>query len=290
MKGLKKLVLASAIIAASSSAFAMQAMDDESMSATTGQDGLTIKLNTNLSNLTVKYVDRDGIAGGNYTHAGAVVISPLGIQSNNQVITIDAGGNAGTAAGTQGQLRIGIQMGTLGQASDDTIINLNNTKISVADAVDTANLVTGNHANVGALTDIITFDATAQLKIAAGGSATLLLGNRNATYVAATDTFTGDHMISLLSDIPSIALTGMAINDAVGGGKIGIGTLLVDNIHSVVGVDAVAGGLRIDTNGTTIGSLGLESVKLGDLATAQSIGDIYVSGITANNVITVTGH
>jgi hypothetical protein len=288
MKGFNKLVLATAIIAASSCSFAMQAMDDDSLSAATGQDGITIKMDTNLSNLTVKWVDRDGIVGDpTYSNAGGVVITPLGIQSTNQVITIDAGGNAGTGVGTQGQLRIGVTMGTLGNAADDTIINLNGTKIRVADAVNVpvggwTTETLAQRSATGAATDIITFDATAQLRISAGGTLTMLLGNRAA----------GAHLISVLSDIPSIALTGMSILDgATGPGiGIGIGTLTIDTVHAVAGIDVVAGGLQINTNGTTIGAVGLEQVKLGTLATAASIGDVYISGFTANSIITVTGH
>ena len=44
MKMLKKLALVSAISAISAGAFAMEAMDDESMAATTGQDGITINV------------------------------------------------------------------------------------------------------------------------------------------------------------------------------------------------------------------------------------------------------
>ena len=44
MKMLKKLALVSAISMISAGAFAMEAMDDESMAATTGQDGITIKV------------------------------------------------------------------------------------------------------------------------------------------------------------------------------------------------------------------------------------------------------
>ncbi|MCP5175009.1 MAG: hypothetical protein H6996_07890 [Moraxellaceae bacterium] len=44
MKMLKKLALVSAISAISVSAFAMEAMDDETMAATTGQDGITINI------------------------------------------------------------------------------------------------------------------------------------------------------------------------------------------------------------------------------------------------------
>ena len=44
MKMLKKLALVSAVSMISAGAFAMEAMDDESMAATTGQDGITIKV------------------------------------------------------------------------------------------------------------------------------------------------------------------------------------------------------------------------------------------------------
>ena len=44
MKMLKKLALASAVSMISAGAFAMEAMDDESMSAATGQDGITIQI------------------------------------------------------------------------------------------------------------------------------------------------------------------------------------------------------------------------------------------------------
>jgi hypothetical protein len=295
MKGLKKLVLASAIIAASSSALAMQAMDDQSMSDTTGQDGLTVNLSTNMTGLTIKWIDRDGItADPAYTHAGGVVISPIGIVSPHTTITIDAGGTAGDTTGN-GQLRIGVTMGAAGNAADNTIVNLNNATISVGDAYDKVagvppSLATDpTAANVGTTSDIIKFDATAQLTIAAGGTADIRLGSRTATYVAATDTFTGDHLITLNTSIPSLSLTGMAIVDNVGGGQITIGTLVVNNIVAKAGIDAVPNGLRIDTTGTTLGDVGLEQVRLGTAASAP-IGDIYVSGLTANNVITITGH
>lgn len=65
MKGLKKLILASAITAASTSAFAMQALDDEALSATTGQDGLTITLGTDINIGALRILDKDGLTGSN---------------------------------------------------------------------------------------------------------------------------------------------------------------------------------------------------------------------------------
>ena len=265
MKGLKKLVLASAIIAASSSAFAMQAMDDESMSATTGQDGLTISLNVNMSNLDVKWIDRDGIVGDpNYANAGAVHITPIGISATGQVITIDAGGSAGNSTGN-GQLRIG--MTTTGA----TVINLNNTVISVADASPTGSAI-------GADTPILTFGATAALNISAGMNTTITLGNR-----------VGGHFLTATAVLPSISLSNLSINDAVGGGVIALDKIVVNGVNSATAIDVTNTGLTIDTTGTTVGEVGLEGIRLGTAASA-SIGDVYIANITANNVITVTGH
>lgn len=317
MKGFKKLLLTSAILAASSSAIAMQAMDEEALSSTTGQDGITINLDVDMQDLNIRYIDRDGIAGGDYANAGGIEISPLGITASNQTITIDAGGTAGDTTGL-GQLRIGMVAGGA------TVINLNNTVISAADAGPTG-------SSLGATTPILSFDATASLTIAAGASMTMLLGNRTATYsaavagsadadpltdgadgdgiltndadqgfvAAAPESFTGDHMISIVSSIPSLSLTGLRIHDAVGGGQIGIGTIAVTGVDTNIGVDVVAGGLRVDTTGTTIDSIGLENIKVGAAPVltnrTNSIGDIYITsavpgGIAMNNVITITGH
>lgn len=272
MKGLKKLVLASAIIAASSSAFAMQAMDDESMSATTGQDGITISMDTNLSGLGITYIDRDGITGSSHTSAGGIIISPLGIQTTGVKIDIDAGGSAGTGAGN-GMLQIQVT------TPNNTVVNLNNTKISVADA-------TAAGSTVGTPTDIITFSPTASLTIA--GSATPSL----TIQLGAEDQ---GAMIKATSDIPTLTLTGMTINDANSGGSIGIGSLTIANVHAVNSIDVTSAGLVIDTTGTTLGEVGLERVRLGSTAavvagTAPAIGDIYITGLAPTGTITVSGH
>lgn len=294
MKGLNKLVLASAIIAASSSAFAMQALDEDTMSATTGQDGLTITINsTNLQNLDVKYIDRDGIAGdATYAHAGGLHIFGAGgatdgldiTSSDPTVITLDVGGVAGSGAGAGGQLRIGVAMGA-------TTINLQNVTIAAVDAVDTANLTATNHATTGpdAGNSIISFGTGAALNIAAGSKIEIQLGNRAV----------GSHFLTTFANLGNISLTNLSINDSVGGGSISLGTVGLSGVQSSAAVDVVAGGLRIDTgydstaaggyNGTSIGQLALERVKLGSAAQAP-IGDVYISNLTANNVITITGH
>ena len=66
MKMLKKLALVSAISMISAGAFAMEAMDDESMAAATGQDGITIKV------IPGEFRDA-GNSGANLTAANAAI-------------------------------------------------------------------------------------------------------------------------------------------------------------------------------------------------------------------------
>ena len=65
MKLLNKLALATAVAALSTASFAMEAMTDDSMAATTGQDGINLQINTSAA-VTADSVlihDNDGFAG-----------------------------------------------------------------------------------------------------------------------------------------------------------------------------------------------------------------------------------
>lgn len=66
MKMLKKLALVSAVSMISAGAFAMEAMDDESMAQTTGQDGITIKV------IPGEFLDT-GNGGANLTAANSAI-------------------------------------------------------------------------------------------------------------------------------------------------------------------------------------------------------------------------
>jgi len=82
MKALKKLALVSAVSMISAGAFAMEAMDDESMSATTGQDGISILVSP--GNKTVAQLQAMGVSN--------TTIDQIGQYSNG------ADGLAGTGA------------------------------------------------------------------------------------------------------------------------------------------------------------------------------------------------
>ena len=98
MKGLKKLVLASAIAAAPFAQAEMVAMEDALLGEMTGQAGVSIELDATISIGSVEYTDTDGLANGagslafnNITVGGALVGDSLdGIK-----IDIDVDGTDG---------------------------------------------------------------------------------------------------------------------------------------------------------------------------------------------------
>ena len=100
MKKLTKLALAVSV-AFSANAMAMQAMDDASLSATTGQDGLTIGIGISKIEIAKLYIhDNDGLSG-TPADAGAIYIKGDGLagsatKDHGVVITANYGGVGGT--------------------------------------------------------------------------------------------------------------------------------------------------------------------------------------------------
>lgn len=263
MKSLKKLALVSAMIAASSSAFAMEALDEEAMAAATGQDGLRITLDTNLSGMNIKWIDRDGTGVAGYGNAGAVTIGPVGISTTGMTIDIDAGGSVGDTTG-DGLLAIGIS------APNAINVNLNNTAIAVADA-------TASGSTSGTATTVIQFDATAALTIGAGLTMDIELGNEVNDFV------------TINANLGTVTLTGLSIVDGSSSESIGIATMTLSGLTIVdQTINIEATGLVINTGtGLTSVGLALEGLTLGS---TPSIGDVYVTGLNlSNNTITVAG-
>ena len=109
MKMLKKLALVSAVSMISAGAFAMEAMDDESMAAATGQDGISILVSPNslsvaslqamgVTNETInkigQYSDSTGAAGA----AGTFTAAVQGIDTNGDGDFVDPGETAPVAS------------------------------------------------------------------------------------------------------------------------------------------------------------------------------------------------
>ena len=168
MKMYKKLALVSAISMISAGAFAMEAMDDESMATTTGQDGITIQIimpefkptaptasyqpGADLAALNIatgykgisigeiRIHDDDGLArdynkDGDYVDAAVNYTSP-GFTTEVKV-KADTTANSGSGA---------IVIGTLGSATDRTELFTNQSNPVVID-IDTIGAHTGSGIN-----------------------------------------------------------------------------------------------------------------------------------------------
>lgn len=270
MNGFRKLVLCTAIMAASGSAMAMQAMDDETLSSTAGQDGITLTIQSStISDLDITYVDRGGFgAAGTYDNDGALVINNIGTTITNLQIVVDAGADAGG----NGQLNVDIS------TPDDIVVSLANSTVEVA-AGGVGSATSGNRT-------IVKFGATSELRMTGGLNANLKLGNRGA----------GEDFMTLSVANPfDITVNDFVVVDSVSGGGndigIGVGALTVNDVDLNMSVNVVAGGMQINNAGTTIGEVGLERIKLGEqIASNAAIGDVYLNGLTANSVMTIQGH
>ena len=123
MKGFQKLTLAAAIAAAPFTQ-AMEAMDDALLSEMTGQAGITIDVDLQMSIDAIKYVDSDGnsqlvsAATGQYDAAGVLKNAPgfdgtAGFDSTGTG-TAETEADAVYAAGAQGAITMrGLQVGSI---------------------------------------------------------------------------------------------------------------------------------------------------------------------------------
>lgn len=277
----QKLLLASVIAAASTASYAMEAMDDSAMSATTGQDGLTIDLSTDLS-LNMYIHDTDGFTGA--TDSGAIgikniVMSSDGAGGNVGIrILIDAGADVATATAPVLQVGVSTTTTTVLALGNLTVANSNRTAVGGSWGVTSE---TGTLMNLGTLTIAPTSNLL-----------NIQMGNElQGSWMRLATSFTG-----------GININSFSINDAgggVSGGGISGNLQIVDtgggaNLTATLGIDASATGLVIGVTqlGTAAGGVDvrLADLKLGAAATTP-IGDVEIIGLNLNgSTITVSGH
>ncbi len=300
----KKLALVTAMFAATSGAYAMEAMDDESMAAATGQDGITVGITTGALTLNQIIHDRDGYDPTNTVantiggiEDGALIITGMGVNTNGGeiVLTIDAdGGTAGTAP----FLNINVAIPT------NTVINTGNISVASSDNAAAADGGVGTWGTSNATATLmdsqtITLGAT---------SLNIQLGNETQTYlwgavpvaktamILVSTTMTGGLTVGTVA--AGVYSGGVKLNDINSTGSISIGRMKLrdavgtDLTIGSVGINVEAAGLVVDI--ASIGSSGLyqsmERVQLGD-ATAGYLGDIEVTGLQLNGTsIRIAGH
>lgn len=271
MKGFKKLALVTAIAAAPISGFAMEALDDVSLSGVTGQDGILIELGNDISADIIIH-DKDGFAGAG--NAGAIVLAGFqqSLNGNSIEIAIDAGYDSAAAAN-------GAALNVEVTLPANIVLDLGTVQVAKS------NRETGGWG----VTDAVNVLTLGQLTM---GTTTLniQLGNEyQGNMIALNTTITG-----------GVNLNNFSVIDAGGtisGGELFIDTLsLVDNGGSNLtvdqGIDIDADGLVITVN--TLGSangadLRLSNLRLGSAANGGVLGDIEIQRLDLTGTIRITG-
>lgn len=282
----KKLVLATAIATVSSASFAMEAMDEEALSDTTGQDGLTININPPDAGIgaDIWIHDKDGLSGisGASSNSGAIVVdgfllNPSGANSFINVV-IDVTGDANNAApATDPMLNVAITLPA------STVISTG--KILVADS---------NGAGVAVGTNQKTILDNMNITLVGATLINMQLGNeQQGSMILVSTTITG-----------GVTITNFALQDS--GGTVTGGSINADsisfknnggaNLTAKVGVDASATALRLTL--TTLGdpttglNISMANVGLGADGTATvGVGDIDIVGLNLNGTtVDISGH
>lgn len=273
MKTLTKLALVSAM-AISGNAMAMQSLDDEALSATTGQDGITISLSTGISFDYLAIHDADGV-GANHgvttSSAGAIVIGdPTGatrfsLASGGLDIIIDADSNAGEPV-----LNVAMDFG-------NAVIDVGAIKVATSD--DGAALKGSTLTNVTDALEVGTLTLD-------GLTVNLQLGNQpQGALIKLDSTIAGGLNLSSLDIISN--------NGASNTGSISLSDLTVVSNGSAdlalnLLIDAVQDEGLVITGLTNL-DIGASSVVLGGGTANSSIGALYISNLSVGDV-TIRGH
>jgi hypothetical protein len=284
----KKLLLSTAIATASTASFAMEAMDDSSLSETTGQDGLTVIITPNASaanNVITSDIylhDRDGVSGISTT-SGSIVIDGFALDLNgvNSVagnvsaisLWIDAtGDHNGATIGGSAMLNIGVTLPA-------------STTISTGTILVGASLATSFGA--GAPTGQETVLSNMNITLVGQTSFNIQLGQEEQ-----------GAMIKFSTSITNgIVINNFALEDANSGGSINAVRVAIEdnggaNLTTSVNVDAASNGLILTLTGLghSTGGLDLAMSDVG-LGTTTSIGDVEVVGLNLNGTtIRILGH
>lgn len=296
MKLFPQLALVSAI-AISGNAMAMQALDDTALSASTGQEGITVAIAPAGGVIKIdQIVVRDG--DGFTTASGAVA------------------GDAGFGlTGTAGSITLGTAATTAGQDFE-----IKTTGIDLV--IDADGNGTSPVLNVGVKLNAAKI-ITGDIGVAVGGTSV----SRQATTVTVLDSITldlgtttlnvqlGNETQGSMIDVKATVANGLKISDfalrdaggTVKDGKIAIGTITVTDAANATkltinaDIDVNAAGLVITTNGGPMDVV-LDDVRLGAStkgATAgtfaagsvASLGDVGLFGLNmTGTTITVAGH
>lgn len=276
MLKLQKLVMISMLLGGLTSAlpvFAMQILNDEMLSDTTGQDGITLTLENTGTSAQVIWTDNDGLASVTGTK-GALVFGE-GTAANNfrisggkTVILIDS-----DAGGSSPFLNIAINLPA------NLVINTGNIYVA---GKDNTGLINQKKIINDTQIELSGLNINAQLGNAPQGNLLQFSGvinnglrlNNFALIDGSTSTPTADY---------GIGSSQIIVRDNLGT------NLTLDNI----GISVTSSGLLVDTSRTTNKiDLLISDLKFGNLAlTSPAIGGVSVLGLNLSGLsMTISGH
>ena len=278
----KKLALVTAIAAAPVSAFAVDSLDDAMLSGVTGQDGIAINLNLDVTTDVIIH-DTDGIdnVSTTYSFDGAIVMSGVRIATGAGGVNIEIdAGDTSTASGTAPVLNVFVDVAA------NTVIETGDLTVGNSNRDDS-----GWGIEAGTESGIIMQNATITL---GQTDLNIQLGNEAQ-----------GNMIRIDTEITNgIQISNSALVDAGGsltGGVIGSGNMTIldnggTNLTADVGVDVTTAGLVITLNQLGDAATGMdiriERQYLGT-TTLGYIGDVELTGIVLDNpgfnTITISG-
>ncbi|RYY80611.1 MAG: hypothetical protein EOO69_01575 [Moraxellaceae bacterium] len=283
MKTLTKLALVSAM-AVSSSAFALETLDDSALSQTTGQDGITIKLDAQsdgtifgADNIVVH--DNDGIGAAGYgittPGAGAIVLGKDGTGAGVGFSIKGAVGDAVTikvdadANGTDPVLNVNIGLPT------SLTIHTGDIYVAKSNGINATGAQFANEAKV--LSDVVVGLGGAQMNIQLGNAP-------QGAMIALGGNVTGGVNISNFE---------LADNSVSGGGVIHLDTINVRdaggaNLSLGTNISATTDGLSIIRTAGDV-DVRLTGVQLGTADVGHQIGDVALLGMKVPNM-TISGH
>jgi len=296
MKLFPQLALVSAI-AISGNAMAMQALDDTSLSAATGQEGITIVITPPTAGIVIDQVvvnDADGLGA-----AGAPIAGLIG-----RAGAITLGTTDGTAVASGSDLvidtdRIEIDIDADGNGSAPVLnvaVKLVNTVIKTGDiGVSVGSTTALRQVNTVKILDDISINlGTTDLNIQLGNEV-------QGAMIKVDANITG-----------GLRINNLALRDAsdplttVGGGALSVGEIIITDAASLnllvdTNIDINEDGLVITTNGGP-SDIVLNDVRLGEVTklangnidaanSVASLGDVGLFGLNmSGTTITISGH
>ena len=311
MKMLKKLALVSAVSMISAGAFAMEAMDDESMAATTGQDGITVKIKPPTSNF-------DALTGTNYFggtggNAGVIAIDNVYIHDKGGLTTGGVTSGAITLTGLKMAGSAPIQLDIDADGGAGGLVPTLNVKVALPTTfiVRTGNIgVAGSNRAVAAATTVRGITASNvvildSIDLSLGGTVMniQLANSPQGAMIKVDGTITNGLQISglKLNDTDGL-VANLATAAGLGNGqgsvyidKITVTDIGATNLTLATDIDISDSGLVLMMRtGSAKTDILMENVRLGATATAStnaSIGDVEIVGMNmAGTQIAISGH